>query len=74
MADALQAFWQHVDEEAADELVGDERYALATIADLDPLILQFEGDVPRHDPEKCVAVFRKDHALSKDLKRDDDPT
>jgi hypothetical protein len=28
-----------------------------------------------HDPEKCAAVFRKDHAQSiKDLKRDDDST
>jgi hypothetical protein len=25
-----------------------------------------------HDPEKCAAVFRKDHAQSKKLKRDDD--
>jgi hypothetical protein len=27
-----------------------------------------------HDPEKCVAVFRKDHAQNKELKRDDDST
>jgi hypothetical protein len=27
---------------------------------------------PEHDPEKCEAVFRKDHAQSKELKRDDD--
>jgi hypothetical protein len=25
-----------------------------------------------HDPEKCDAVFRKDHAQDKKLKRDDD--
>jgi len=36
---AVQAFWQHVDEEAADELVGDERYALVPIAALDPVVL-----------------------------------
>jgi hypothetical protein len=26
VADAMQAFWQHVDEEAADELVGGKRH------------------------------------------------
>jgi hypothetical protein len=26
----------------------------------------------KHDPEKCEAVFRKDHAQKKNLKRDDD--
>ena len=26
----------------------------------------------KHDPEKCEAVFRKDHAESKKLERDDD--
>jgi hypothetical protein len=25
-----------------------------------------------HDPEKCEAVFRKDHAQNNNLKRDDD--
>jgi hypothetical protein len=25
-----------------------------------------------HDPEKCVAVFRKDHAQTKGIERDDD--
>jgi hypothetical protein len=31
-------------------------------------------DVDRlaHDPDMCAAVFRKDHAQSKKLKRDDD--
>src|SRR3569623_370468 len=27
-----------------------------------------------HDPEKCAAVFRKDHAQTKELKRDDNAT
>jgi hypothetical protein len=27
-----------------------------------------------HDQEKCGAVFRKDHAQNKELKRDDDST
>jgi hypothetical protein len=26
----------------------------------------------KHDPKKCEAVFRKDHAQTKELKRDDD--
>jgi hypothetical protein len=29
VADAVQAFWQHVDEEAADELVCGERHSLS---------------------------------------------
>ena len=44
MADAVQAFWQHVDEEAADELVGDERHALVSILALDAVVLPLEGD------------------------------
>src|SRR6478609_4639013 len=35
VADAVEAFWQHVDEEAADELVGGERHLLVSIAVLD---------------------------------------
>jgi len=46
VADAVQAFWQHVDEEAADELVCGERHALVSIAALDPVILPLEGDAP----------------------------
>jgi hypothetical protein len=26
----------------------------------------------KHDPEKCAAVFRKDHALNNNLERDGD--
>ena len=44
VADAVQAFWQHVDEEAADELVGGERHGLVSIVSLDPVILPLEGD------------------------------
>lgn len=44
VANAMQAFWQHVDEEAADELVGGERHLLISIAALDAVILPFEGD------------------------------
>jgi hypothetical protein len=35
VAGAVQAFWQHADEEAADELVCGERHALVSIAALD---------------------------------------
>jgi hypothetical protein len=44
MADAVEAFWQHVDEEAADELVGGERHGLVSLAALDAVILPLEGD------------------------------
>jgi hypothetical protein len=39
MADAVKAFWQHMDEEAADELVCRERHPLLTIAAFDAVIL-----------------------------------
>src|SRR5690242_6940004 len=44
VADAMQAFWQHMDEEAADELVCCERHALVSIAALDAVVLPLEGD------------------------------
>ena len=39
VADAVEALWQHVDEEAADELVCSGRHQLLTAAALDPVIL-----------------------------------
>lgn len=44
MTDAMQAFWQHVNEEAADELVCGKRHPLVSIAALDAIILPLEGD------------------------------
>ncbi len=44
VADAVEAAWQHVDEEAADEFVGGERHALVAIAALDAVVLPLEGD------------------------------
>ena len=44
VADAVQAFGQHVDEETADELVGLERHALVSIAALDAVVLPLEGN------------------------------
>ena len=44
MADAVEAGWQHVDEEAADELEGPERHALVSITALDAVVLPLEGD------------------------------
>src|SRR5215510_12182641 len=44
VADAVQAFWQHVNEETADELEGSKRHALVSIAALDAVILPLEGD------------------------------
>jgi hypothetical protein len=34
-----QAFWQHVDEQGADELVGGKRHVLVPIAGLDAVVL-----------------------------------
>ena len=36
VADAVQAFWQDVDKEAADEIEGPERHTLISITALDP--------------------------------------
>jgi hypothetical protein len=44
VADAMQAFWQHVDEKAADELVGGDGHALVPIAALAAVVLALEGD------------------------------
>ncbi len=44
VADAMQALGQHVDEEAADELVGGEGHVLVAIAALDAVVLPVEGD------------------------------
>jgi len=44
VADAVQALWQDVDEEVADELVGGERHLLVSIAALDAVILPLEGN------------------------------
>src|SRR4030095_9388916 len=44
VANAMQAFWQHVDKEAANELVGGERHLLVSIAALDAVVLPLEGD------------------------------
>src|SRR5216684_2515980 len=44
VADAVEAFGQHVDEEAADELVCGKRHALVSIAALDAVVLPLEGD------------------------------
>src|SRR6266403_1534326 len=41
VADAVQAFWQDVDEEAANELVCGERHALVSLAALDAVVLPF---------------------------------
>jgi hypothetical protein len=40
----VQAFWQDVDQEAADELVGGERHLLVSIAAFDPIVLPLEGN------------------------------
>src|SRR5215470_2701028 len=44
VADAVEAVWQDVDEEATDELVGIECHRLVSIAAFDPVVLPPEGD------------------------------
>src|SRR5215471_10607283 len=61
MADAVEAFGQHVDEEAADELVGGERHLLVSIAALDAIVLPLEGHTVIIDRDQtsvgdCYAV------------------
>ena len=45
VADAVEAGRQHMDEEAADELVNGERHHLISIGAFDPVVLALEGDV-----------------------------
>ena len=42
VADAVEAAWQHVDEEAADELVRCECHHLVPVAALDAVVFPFE--------------------------------
>src|SRR5215207_10386390 len=44
VTDAVEALWQDVDEEAADELVFCQGHRLVSIAAFDPVILPPEGD------------------------------
>ena len=44
MADAVEAARQHVQEKAADELVGVERHGLEPVAAFDAVVLPLEGD------------------------------
>ena len=44
MPDAVESVGQHVDQEAADELVGGQPHDLLTVTVLDPVILPVEGD------------------------------
>ena len=53
MADAVEAARQHVEEEAADELVGRERHGPEPVAAFGPIVLPLEGDalvVERDEP------------------------
>src|SRR5580704_6334781 len=53
VADAVEAFGQHVGEEAADELVGTERHELGSFGRVDAVVLPLEGDavvVERDEP------------------------
>jgi hypothetical protein len=44
VADAVEAFWQHVDQESADELAGSECHDLLAAATLGAIVLPSEGD------------------------------
>src|SRR5262245_35029678 len=44
VADAVEAVWQDVNEEAADELMGCEGHRFVSIAAFDPVVLPSEGN------------------------------
>ena len=61
VTDAVEAFGQHVDEEAADELEAGERHLLVSIAALDAIVLPLEGHTVIIDRDQtsvgdCYAV------------------
>ena len=41
---AMKALWQHMDQEATDELVGRQRHRLVAAWSIDPIVLVPEGD------------------------------
>jgi hypothetical protein len=51
VADAVESFWQDVDEEAADELIDAERHRGVSAGTFDPVVLDLEGDLP---PVECI--------------------
>ncbi len=44
VTDAMQAFWQHMDEEAADEFAGGQRHRLVAGRAVEAIVLVLEGD------------------------------
>ena len=44
VADAVEAAGEHMDQEAADELVACERHQLGPLTAFGPIVLPFEGD------------------------------
>jgi hypothetical protein len=47
VTDAVEAFWQHMQQEPSDELVRVQRHSLISSWPLDPVILLLEGDAGR---------------------------
>src|SRR5262252_4493457 len=54
VAYAVEAVRQHVDEEAADEVVGCERHTLVAISTFDAIVLPPEGDAPVVEPDQSA--------------------
>ena len=44
VADAMQALWQYMDQEAANELMRMQRHGFVAAGPFDPIILPFESD------------------------------
>jgi hypothetical protein len=57
VADAVEAFGQDVDEEAADELIDVGRHRGVSARSLDPVVLDLESDLP---PVKCEQAAVRD--------------
>jgi hypothetical protein len=58
VADAVLAFGKHVDQEAANELVGRERHGLVAAGPVDPVVLDPEGDAVRVGPDQAAVGDR----------------
>ena len=54
VADAMEAFGQHVDEEPANEFAGIERHRRVAAGAFDPVILDLERDAPLVDCDQAA--------------------
>lgn len=58
MPDAVESLWQHVEQEAADELVGGERHDLLPVGAVATIVLVVEGDAARVEADEAAVRDR----------------